>query len=66
MEFLAFDVIFINSLTSFNNLSNSEVSLDNSVSLITSNQNSDSSDSSTTILILLKNSFFDLALQAAL
>lgn len=60
-EFLAFAIIFIISFTSFISLINSCFLLDKSASSIISNQYSDSSASSTTIQILLKNSGFDLA-----
>ena len=64
-EFLAFVIIFVISFASFASLINSSLSLDKLASSIISNQYSDSSASSTTIQILLKNSDLDLALHAA-
>ena len=66
VELLAFDVIFTISEISNNSSFNFSGLLESPVSAITSNQYSVSSASSTTIQILLKNSFFDLALEDAL
>ena len=64
-ELFAFDIIFVISFDSFASLNNSFLSLDKLASSIISNQYSDSSASSTTIQILLKNSDLDRALHAA-
>jgi len=65
VEFFAVDIIFVGSLASFVSLVNSSFSSDKFVAAIISNQYSDSSTSSTTMHILLKNSAFDLPRQAA-
>ena len=64
-EFLAEDIILVISSASLYNLFKNADLLDKFASKITSNQYLVSSISSTTIHNLLKNSFFERALQAA-